>query len=1082
MKKLFFTLLIPICLALVIPLKIFALETTDSSPGSDVVANCPLAGPLDEFFAPTCGEGGCTPVTSTAKGDNYDYECQVKNHVEIVGDKFKQHSNNIHFLYKKSGFNVEFLQDTIWGGINCDGGGKAIYRVYTGNNPNNLSHWGAAQMSTNMSCGGYFDKPASFIVAYNKDKLAGNIEGAYGLSENISPQCNVSGQSGIVTGGQTQLIFQGAAKCCDENKEIAVIRNVTGPGAGEVYVYCKGQGLCTHYQSLDFSDPDNDPQNWNSETDLCRLKAGRASKDKKDPYYLYPIDGSLSKNPDKFYDDLIAQGYQSYCYTPEIDLKGVLNMDDEWQVFTDRLSVASELEYDYSESETPLWRWYNKNKNEVESLFDSLETYWGFRDSSEDDPLLRNISSAPVYSLMTKHDQCTTKMNLLATVERMCDKLQDPSTCALDEAIPKEIVRSGYKAPQGENATTENNPYTWRSLLDQIRLKTDLTCDKIARDDFYDKNGKLTDAYGKELADVLDRVPYYLYKSYRLGFLVIAAEVQDDSGEELPAFNFLPFSFFSKENNLALKRGETGQHIVRIITFKIPDIGTNRDPNSDFNYQDPLQLTANSVLGKDYVDRYRREIESEKNMPNIPGSMGGRINMVEAVDPTSEEYENSELVKTLVNFVNNRTNPYAFYGPDSYRPKSLSQADMLCPIDRNNPEQALHADDLPTDPPADDKEYRIAAEAGLYGNVENVEKETTGANFDIDGGGNLVTSLEEEHIYQDYPPASAMPEGDSEQNPHAFKFISTFSLKKDRKETNNKDPKVYSYLIIPQGYELALVDEALSGLIYDKKQKENLFMDLEALPPFLKLQETGVSFSSNVEKTDALPPEYHSCVIEKIASGETPEQAHNLCKKEVSVLIKKEGEDSNTEIEPRILGGRLGFFTRKIQQALHKAETKMHTWLSELKSTEKYLLGDGLDEGLELEEEHISETALIYLSQEIAKCNFNSTGRITPGGGIEFEYNSDESCSIYQSPLLDIPDFQKGADPYPACDENLYSYISCTFGTGDRQRSWNETLIAHKVDENGNYTPDGSLTACEYVTREAIQAGVSPRFALAEWG
>jgi hypothetical protein len=43
-------------------------------------------------------------------------------------------------------------------------------------------------------------------------------------------------------------------------------------------------------------------------------------------------------------------------------------------------------------------------------------------------------------------------------------------------------------------------------------------------------------------------------------------------------------------------------------------------------------------------------------------------------------------------------------------------------------------------------------------------------------------------------------------------------------------------------------------------------------------------------------------------------------------------------------------------------------------------------------------------------------------------------------------------------------------------------LIAHKVDESGNFTPSGSMTACEYVVKRAISRGVSPRLTLAIWG
>lgn len=85
-----------------------------------------------------------------------------------------------------------------------------------------------------------------------------------------------------------------------------------------------------------------------------------------------------------------------------------------------------------------------------------------------------------------------------------------------------------------------------------------------------------------------------------------------------------------------------------------------------------------------------------------------------------------------------------------------------------------------------------------------------------------------------------------------------------------------------------------------------------------------------------------------------------------------------------------------------------------------------------------------------------------------------------------IANWKSASDTAP-CNEALYKYVVCTNGPGPTQdgmtRQGNApALIAHEVDELGNFKQGTGKTACEYVVQEAQKAGVSPKLALAMWG
>lgn len=141
-----------------------------------------------------------------------------------------------------------------------------------------------------------------------------------------------------------------------------------------------------------------------------------------------------------------------------------------------------------------------------------------------------------------------------------------------------------------------------------------------------------------------------------------------------------------------------------------------------------------------------------------------------------------------------------------------------------------------------------------------------------------------------------------------------------------------------------------------------------------------------------------------------------------------------------------------------------------------------------------------YLATEVVStndCRTVSVGRIG-AGPTNISYTGDV-CKASEAPAanvgnpafvytssLNIENWRNGNDDI-VCDELLYKYVVCTNGPGNTEDNLTRqgsapALIAHMVDENGNFTESGTKTACQYVVDQAKASGVSPRLALAMWG
>lgn len=892
-------------------LSFFILSTPVVKAVSPPIGTC-NGEPMMEYVAPHCGDN-CPTINATAKGDNYSYECMIPNRIEWTDDTtYLQHSSDVHFLYKTEGDYLKFLQDTIWSGFSCSEGGEAMYRAFTGDPSagcdTGLANWGQVNIkTTSMSCGEVIEKPASYICTYVKPDQAA-IAADYDMP---LQQCGVPGQSLVPVGGSTQLIYQGPAKCCpaangniDESSlQVAVITITSGPGEGETYVYCKGIGLCTHYQKLDWSDPDNDPNSWTSNTDVCALKVAQA--DNKAEYYMTPVKGILKGDQgdkDEFYADLLAQGYEVRCSVPKINIKSYVGgLEEALRPYLSTLTVNSEQVYDFKELHVPLLR----DKSGSDHLFNSIETFFGYRDDKETDPIAQKIASAPLYSLLTLYEQCVAQKEMLENIERMCSKLQDPSTCALDQKIPlAKKLSSGYRPSENplpkEGLAPQQIKYSYTTLgLLQAFRSSGTNCERLAF-----KRDQLSHQES-EISASLSNVPLYLDKAYRLGFLVVAANLKDDPTQDLDGWNFLRFIKGlgnDKDGGNALPPQE-----VRIVSFKIPDITTNRDYNSDIYYEDAVQITRNAYTTEEKINKIRQEGAAKKLIDPLPSTQA----MINCAD---SEYCQNPIVKGLVDFVNNRLeNP----GDCELGPKEL-------PYEEGGESDSSIWDD-----------------GGVNSNP--------GTEHNLgDQSGDVIKSLEKNGVSQTYPPGENTTASDSgnngEINPLGFNFLSQFGLLKWLdKNPGETETIIKSFLVIPQGYELRTVENQLAGLIYtqqeiaDLKAKQNEDQEDYDFIDYFKLSETGQKFANGKATQDTIKIPANPITCPK------PEP-DGYCTKRIDATVDaydEEGQADNEETnrEPRILGGKLGFLMRKVEQSLHTMGSRAWEYIESSKTTEQYLRG-----------------------------------------------------------------------------------------------------------------------------------------------
>lgn len=624
-------------------------------------------------------------------------------------------------------------------------------------------------------------------------------------------------------------------------------------------------------------------------------------EDDKDAYYLYPIKGVLNGDEGAIWSDLLAQGYQSYCTVPKIDIEATDNLNDQLRKDThdnNRTEFTSSQEYNYRESEIPIWRNLQEAGIVTIDAKNSLEGYWSHRDTTEDDPLAKDLASAPIYRLLTLEQQCQQQVYMLETIEKKCNTLQEGEPrdrCALDI----EITDTEYEA---------------LDLLDAWR-NSGLSCTDVGEGNY--------SADQEPIITGLSHTPLTLPKAFRLAFLVVTAELGENKDRlgspSLPIFSFLRFPRFGEPN-------DEPKHEVRVIAFKVPDFGTNRDPDDESTYQDALQLTRDSLLTLDQQEQREQRIADYKadEQPDFindiyysPGLSPEREIQCEGTEACS-----SALIKALVTFVNKRN-----------KSGNSTLSESYCAGDPSA---------YPYEPSSEISSVGgLEPSGGAVHQLEGEQGDTLAALRSQWAGDSLPITTEETDQFA--PGTEPLP----------FNFFSHFNFKYSgvreifSQYNPQREARLDSYLVYPQGFELQEVERTLAGIIYTQPEVDQFFavdsnLYNEDVIDHFKITETGMRYvDGEGEGEDIIDQACRQVCDQRNAAGDfvNVEGGYGACLAGCTVTPLATVTADEGDHEPRILGGVLGKLMRNIQLNLRVVGSKGYNYIASCKTTEEFLLG-----------------------------------------------------------------------------------------------------------------------------------------------
>lgn len=696
---------------------------------------------IAEYVTPTCGGEGssCGVVNSSSITLTDSYIGNVSNEVINLGNGFiKQRSNDIHFIYRNNGGFISLMQDTIWGGgpangfFVCDGTNQeAFYRVYDQN-----GNWGNRQYPATMSCGVPHTNQGQ-LRSFKKISDSGfniNAPGADPLvPESQLTECNVTGQSRIVTSNTGRLIFQGQAKCNGVDFDMIALQNVSGAGAGEVNMYCKGKGLCAFYQNLDITQPGNRPSEWKGK-DLCNLKAG-GSRGSLPTYFEYNLQRQCGDTSRLVLNNLVDE-YSVSC-VPKAEY--VLSLVDRencwrtpkgcanWNTTGDLRITAGGTIFGLFRSESAVSARYNtmnglRDKNRQESLEAYLTAKSdriplsaqaaGARFNDLNRPSVDNLLSfqSPLYKLSTLDQQCELVFDKLVAVKELCDPFnriegEAGKECAINQFLPNTSLR-----------------YT-----DMLRVMT-------APDGRSSRCGQLmypgpNDTNGQKIRDQILSIDPAMEVAYRPAFILLATLVGDPQ-QRNPQFRSQgnDKGYFYQVDYLEIKVPTFGSDFMD--RKSLPTASNPSRPGS--SYRDPLRFLGDVLLTPDMQEQYRQEEENDRQAirqraaqfdpDNLrPGEVIGAGELPIKCRNSKGTYTTADcdnIARALITFVNSSTVVPVTPGEANdgsslhrqYSPPRNWLPSSKCVVE----EKELYGNALLTDNPVEEK-YRVAQQAQQIG-------------------------------------------------------------------------------------------------------------------------------------------------------------------------------------------------------------------------------------------------------------------------------------------------------------------------------------------------------------------------------
>ena len=652
----------------------------------------------------------------------------------------------------------------------------------------------------------------------------------------------------------------------------------------------------------------------------------------RDPYFLYPIDGitpgdnfdpdAMSRTSTQDDDqtriikrDLVHQGYQALCSTPKLDLEVMFGGDEEAfrAVFGPTNSRSDFARTPVSQQIVDLTNIQVPNfRGSEESIFDSLEQYYAHYNREENTQTGDALNSGPLFFATSLEQQCKQKKQILSAAHNLCQMLEDPTRCALNKPIP-------------------DTNFSWESLYQET--KNTNYCDNIS------------DNRDSDAALALKNVPLYLHDAYRLGFLVVSAELTDARFTQ--KYNFLREEGVAggegvdcapSGNFLATNTGDAScfipKHAVRIFAFRLPDIAMNRDLHKEDNpihYNDATQLTRNLLLSKSQQSNYENEFVTRRNAYLDAVNAKVADDEKKVIDCQGQPSCDTPLGKALVDMINAgiTADPYATEGDlcganKEFDPLTEDSGDIAVPGGIG---------ESPDDPEAILKARESLNNAGVY--AKNNEEED-----------------------------------DAKVPGSEFSFLNVMDLNPNNQ--GNDKAQINAYLVTPQGEELGAVEETLASFFMsagDQAYRDLQMRDGAAsqipeedrVPRFWELG--GAKYTHTTPKAEftfTAPPPYCGAytqegnltgedqnnlpaITESDAQGDVGEEVviPGECRisGELSIIDKSRDPNQEESLMPRILGGGFGWVTHRLQQSLFPRGSNGWDYYQSCETTQDFLLG-----------------------------------------------------------------------------------------------------------------------------------------------
>jgi len=553
--------------------------------------------------------------------------------------------------------------------------------------------------------------------------------------------------------------------------------------------------------------------------------AGTSSE--QDDYFLYPLpafsDNTLTGNDriNAIMSELLQQGYQAQCLSPQIDVRAMVDGLPGYlypQISQEStLEAAFSQDTDLSEGKIPAWRMDGTNDITV---VNSLETLFGYKDATDslglsaDDDLLpgSQFESSILYRTLDSHQLCMQQSRILDTQRNMCNKLKEPETCALNQPIKEseETILSLQQKIDGYIS----------QYLDQAGGDREIARNYMCKDVVSESNdhtrvhSALGQAELEKVQSALSNTPLYISNAYRVGFLVLAATLEGESEEPTDG---RPFRFMRTHTD----RTVIPLQEIRIFAFRIPDIGTNKDPNSDIYYKDPLDLVRESELSQQAIDKLAEDYQVSLTTPNVNNQFT-TANFPLSCYGEESMYCVSDVAQAFLKYINTFLRAPSNVGV-------TTAANIQNPVRESDaPFTACRLD--PSELPAQDitrifSSAKIAQAAGRLqaGNVDT------------------YVNLQENGISQSFPTEYDDMEdgpGPSEgRQSWPFNFITEAKVRQDgepKQAAGGETLEIHSYLIVPQGFYLAATEDTIAGRWLSASQKEQFY---QAFEPDLSAEE-----------------------------------------------------------------------------------------------------------------------------------------------------------------------------------------------------------------------------------------------------